>query len=164
MYMSLLAAVLCGCVLLCVVPVPVLTGDFTVSKLAICILHSVVCVVCRYCYGQGRRQKIVQLLKWGGGWSPKFFRREGLHWWGGGVCYIPFGGGWGGVQVRNVTLCTSSPPTPPIQYILHINVHWWFYVHELFLLFWAQMAISVPKSSPFSGHQIVVKRRAVWVR
>ncbi len=25
------------------------------------------------------------------------------------------------------------------------KVHWWFYVHEFFKLFWAQMAISVPK-------------------
>jgi hypothetical protein len=116
MYLSLLAAVLC--VLLCLVSVPVLTGEFTASKLAICILHSAVCVVCRYFYGQGRRQKVVQLLKWRGGWSPKLLRREGLYWWGGGglLLYIPFGeGGGGGVQVCNVTLCTSSPP-PSHQY------------------------------------------------
>ncbi len=84
--------------LLCVVPAPVLTGEFTASKLAICILHSAVCVVCRYWYGQGRRQKVVKLLKWrGGGVLIVAKRRAVLVGWGGGglLLYIPFGEGGG---------------------------------------------------------------------
>jgi hypothetical protein len=41
------------------------------------------------------------------------------------------------------------------------QVHWWFYVHELFLLFWALMGISVPKSRiRIQSGQLI----QIWIR